>query len=218
MKRFISVRSQLIKNLPKIFSMSALSGLWWALLKRWWRISVPMRLRQRGLTIGEGVTFYGMPIISIKHGSKIFIGERVVLTSHDAFTALGVARPCILRTLRADARISIGQDTGLSGVVICSADTVKIGKQCLFGADVLVADTDFHPLAPTNRRFEKLDKVFAAPVVIGDNVFIGTRSMILKGVTIGADSVIGAGSLVVSDIPSGVVAGGVPARVLRAIE
>lgn len=154
----------------------------------------------------------------MEQGSTIFIGERVVLTSHSALTALGVARQCILRTLRSDARIIIGQDTGLSGVVICAAESVEIGKECLFGADVLVADTDFHPIAHSNRRFANLDSVASAPVVIGDNVFVGARSMILKGVTIGDDSVIGAGSIVVSDIPPGVIAAGVPARVQRAVE
>ncbi len=198
--------------------MRTVENIWFALLKRWWRLTVPWRLRRRGVSVGCASVFYGMPIISISDASKITLGERVVLTSHSHFTALGVARPCILRTTGPNASITIGNDSGLSGVVICAANSVQIGKECLFGADVLIADNDFHPIHPTGRRFAKPVTVQSARVVIEDNVFIGTRSMVLKGVTIGENSVIGAGSIVVSDIPAGVIAAGVPARVLRAID
>lgn len=197
--------------------MKTIQDISLALLKRWWRMTVPWRLRRRGVSVGYANVFYGMPIISTVQNSSIALGERVVLTSHSYFTALGVARPCILRTMRPGAIITIGCDSGLSGAVICAAHSVRIGKECLFGADVLVTDNDFHPIDPSRRRFANQDTVEAAGVVIEDNVFIGTRSMVLKGVKIGANSVIGAGSVVVSDIPSGVVAAGVPARILRAI-
>lgn len=197
--------------------MRTTQDIWYALLKRWWLLTVPWRLNRRGVIVGRGSSFYGMPIVARVTGSHITLGERVVLTSNSYFTALGVARPCILRTMRPKASITIGSDSGLSGVVICAAESVQIGKECLFGADVLIADNDFHPIEPDGRRFAKFDSVQAARIVIGDNVFIGTRSMVLKGVKIGANSVIGAGSVVVSDIPAGVVAAGVPARVLKVI-
>lgn len=158
-----------------------------------------------------------MPIDTLSARSEIVISERVVLASHSRFTALGVGRPCILRTLLPGAKITIGKDTGMSGVSVCAAVSVKIGAQCLLGADVLVADTDFHPLAEENRRFAKTKEASASPVVIGDNVFVGARSIILKGITIGDGAVIGAGSVVVSDIPPGSVAAVFPARVLRRV-
>ncbi|MDG3064867.1 acyltransferase [Thauera mechernichensis] len=197
--------------------MKMYQDIFYALLKRWWCITVPSRLRMSGVSVGYANIFYGMPIVSVVKNSTIRLGDRVVLASHSYFTALGVARPCILRTMRPGASITIGSDSGLSGVVICAANSVKIGKECLFGADVLVADNDFHPIESAGRRFAKHDSIESAPVVIEDNVFIGTRSIVLKGVTIGSNSVIGAGSIVVSDIPPGVIAVGVPARVLRVI-
>lgn len=198
--------------------MRTVQDVWYALLKRWWRLTIPWRLYRRGVRVGRESVFYGMPIVTRLRDSNITIGERVVLASHSYFTALGVARPCILRTMRENASIVIGNDSGLSGVVICAADSVLIGRECLFGADVLIADNDFHPIAPGGRRFAKPHTVQPSRVVIGDNVFIGTRTMVLKGVTIGANSVIGAGSVVVSDIPAGVIAAGVPACVLRTID
>ena len=94
--------------------------------------------------------------------------------------------------------------------------SVIIGDNCLIGADVTFTDTDFHPITPNNRRFSRVN-VGVKPVVIEDNVFIGTKSIILKGVTIGENSIIGAGSVVVNSIPKNVIAAGNPCRVIRDI-
>ena len=107
---------------------------------------------------------------------------------------------------------------GISGATICAAVEVVLGAEVLLGANVIIADTDFHALRPHGRRFnDNPADIGSAPVGIGDNVFVGTGACILKGVTIGANSVIGAGAVVVGDIPPNVVAGGNPARVIKAI-
>lgn len=169
----------------------------------------------------QGVSFYkppilyGYPMIFMSPASKIELGEQVVLCSDSRFTALGVTRPVILRTLRPDAEISIGADSGLSGTVICAALSVKIGAECLIGADVQVYDTDFHSLRAANRRHnDNPEQIAAAAVIIEDNVFIGAGSKILKGVRIGRNSVIGAGSIVSKDIPPNSIAAGNPAKVI----
>lgn len=79
----------------------------------------------------------------------------------------------------------------------------------MVGADTCIGDTDDHP--------ERLDTK-PAPVVIGDNVFIGMHCLILKGVTIGENSIIGAGSVVTKDIPANCVAAGVPCKVIRYLD
>lgn len=184
----------------------------------WWRMTVPMRVKALGVRLVGRVQFFGMPIVSMVPGSEIEVDARVVLCSDPEMTALGVSRPVILRTLSQQARIKIGEDSGLSGTTICAARSISIGKECLIGADVLICDTDFHALAPNGRRFNDLSQAIkAAPVTIEDNVFIGARSIVLKGVSIGHNSVIGAGSVVVSDIPANVIAAGSPAKVIRAL-
>lgn len=183
-------------------------------LRRWWRLGGALQCQAWGVQLGEEVVFYGLPILSRMDGSSIRIGARVVLCSHSRFTALGVSRPVILRTLSPSASIEIGDDTGLSGVVIASASSVRIGRECLLGADVQITDTDFHPIAPAGRR-RATSGASARPVAIGDNVFLGAGTRVLKGVSIGDNSVIGAGSVVVGDLPANVVAAGVPARVIR---
>lgn len=174
------------------------------------------RVRSLGVELAPDVVFYGDPIVSLAASSRISIGSKVILASESERTALGVSRPCILRTLRPGANISIGAESGLSGTVICAAVSVTLGRECLLGADVLIADTDFHPMKAAGRRHsDNYADIASAPIEIADNVFIGARAMILKGVRIGENSVIGAGSLVAADIPPNVIAAGVPARVIR---
>lgn len=198
--------------------MRTIESLRNAILKRWWRVTVPGRLRRRGVTVGQGATFHGMPLVSLTQDSRIEIGDRVVLVSDCAFTALGVSRPTILRTLQSGASISIGDDTGISGGTICAASRVTIGKRCLIGADVKIADTDFHPLKPEGRRYNnRLEDIAVKPIDIGDDVFLGTGAIILKGVKIGAGSIIAAGSIVVSDVPERSIVAGSPARMVRMI-
>ena len=182
----------------------------------WWRFVVPKLVRRLGVKFGGGGSFMGMPIISMKPSSHIIIGDRVSLCSVSEFTALGVNHPVVLRTLRTNARIEIGDDTGISGASICDASEVRIGKQCLFGANVIIADTDFHAIKPENRRYNNNpEDIAVAPVFIGDNVFIGAGTIVLKGVTIGNNSVIGAGSVVTKNVPENSIAAGNPARVIR---
>lgn len=186
-----------------------------AFLTKYWSLVVPIKAKLLGVSIGTKAAFYGAPIISMSRDSNVVIGDRVAMASDSRFTALGVSRPCILRTLRPGAKIFIGDDTGMSGAVICAAVQVSIGKQCLIGADVMIFDNDFHPTASEGRRYSNSDvSVESAPVFIGDNVFIGTRSIVLKGVSVGRNSVVGAGSVVASNVPENVIVAGCPAKVV----
>jgi acetyltransferase-like isoleucine patch superfamily enzyme len=190
-----------------------------AALTRICKVAGRFTLAAIGVEGVSNIRFYGLPVVSRAPGSTIAIGPRVVLCSHPRFTALGVARPVVLRTLRPGAQIRIGADVGISGGVICAAVSVDIGDRCLLGADVQITDTDFHPVSPINRRFETQPKhIASAAVVVEENVFLGAGVRILKGVRIGRNSVVGAGSLVTADIPSDVIAAGVPARVLRSLQ
>ncbi|MCF7710695.1 MAG: acyltransferase [Opitutales bacterium] len=112
-----------------------------------------------------------------------------------------------------DARIEVGEGTSFSNnVQVIAEESVTIGEHCLIGDAVLILDSDFHNLSAAGRHTLP---GLSAPIILEDNVFIGSRVIILKGVTIGKDSVIGAGSVVVRSIPPGVIAAGNPAKVIR---
>ena len=97
------------------------------------------------------------------------------------------------------------------GLVVLDVATVTIGDDVQIGPNVQLL-TATHPLEPGPRR----DKWEAAqPITIGDNVWLGGGVIVCPGVTIGADTVVGAGSVVTKDLPAGVLAVGTPARVVR---
>jgi acetyltransferase-like isoleucine patch superfamily enzyme len=176
-------------------------------------------LLSTGVTLGDGLRCFGVPIATMTTGSSITMGHRVTLTSWSRYTALGVSQPVILRTLTPIAAIVIGDDVGMSGARICSALSVTIGPRTMLGADVMISDTDFHPIRPEGRRHAGTPEPNEADAVrIGTDVFVGARSIVLKGVTIGDGCVIGAGSVVTRDVPPRSIAAGVPARVIGSVD
>lgn len=169
-----------------------------------------------GVSVGARTRFAGLPLLAVLRKGQISIGARVVLASRSEATALGLSQLVVLRCLTHEATIVIGDDSGLSGTVICAARRVVIGKRCLAGANVTIFDTDFHPHEPENRRYAvpDWDKI-SAPVTIGDDVFLGTGATIQKGVTIGDGAIVAARSVVVKDVAPMTVVGGNPAKLLR---
>lgn len=121
---------------------------------------------------------------------------------------------CHIEAYTPDSFITIGDGAQINNnaVVKSAGAGITIGAKALIGSQVWIYDSDFHELHPRRRRG---GSPATAPVDLGENVFIGDRVMILKGVNIGKDSVVGAGSVVTSSIPAGVIAAGNPARVIR---
>ncbi len=183
------------------------------------RYLAPFWFKSKGITItgSSNIILYGLPIIQRVNGASIAIGSRVVLCSRSEYTALGIARPIIIRAMSAGAQVSIGSDVGLSGTTICADKKITIGDNCLIGADVMICDTDFHPINPIGRRYGS-EGIYSAEILIGNNVFIGARTIILKGISVGDNSIIGAGSVVSSSIPSNCIAAGNPCRIIRQLQ
>ncbi len=121
---------------------------------------------------------------------------------------------CHVEAALPGARIELGDRAEFNNNLMLKSEGpgIRIGRDALFGAHVEVFDSDFHELHPARRR-GGTPKM--AAVDVGENVFVGMGVKILKGVTIGADSVIGAGAVVVCSIPPGVIAAGNPAGVVR---
>jgi len=119
----------------------------------------------------------------------------------------------LLSTRQAGAVLEVGANFAMSGGALCAAERIVIGSDVVVGANSVVVDSDFHPLAP-ERRSALAEDGRTAPVTIGDDVFIGMNCLILKGVTLGRGSVVGAGSVVARDVPPGAVVAGNPAAVI----
>ena len=195
-----------------------LSPIYWGrkLQRSWSEWTINKNIRSQGVIIDNKAKFYGMPIISMSINSEIIIGNNCTLCSDSKYTALGVNHPVIMRTLRPNSKIIIGKNTGISGASICSAIKITIGEECLLGANVIIADTDFHTIKPYQRRFNSnYDDISSKEVIIENNVFIGANSIILKGVTIGENSVVGAGSIVTKNVRRNSIVAGNPAIEMR---
>jgi acetyltransferase-like isoleucine patch superfamily enzyme len=152
-----------------------------------------------------------MPIIQRYRGSRINLGNGLTLRSWYSTNPLAPNHPVVLATRTAHAVIHVGVDCGLTGATLVAAERIEIGDRVAVGANATIVDTDFHPLDPAARQQRFLAGKHA-PVIIEDEVFIGMHSLILKGVTIGRGSVVGAGSVVTGDIASGTIVAGNPAR------
>ena len=134
-------------------------------------------------------------------GGRITFGDRVRIIGNTV-RAEFVARP--------GGRIEVGDRTFINyGVSISAHELVSIGRECSIGQYTIINDNDYHDIEDHYRLPP------SRPVVLEDRVWLGARVIVLKGVRIGHDSVIGAGSVVTRDIPPRCIAAGMPARVVR---
>jgi maltose O-acetyltransferase len=121
----------------------------------------------------------------------------------------------LLQARGPQSRIHIGKNCAFSNnVSIVSVASVEIGDDCLIGELVSIMDSDFHGIAPDQRRS---DSVKSAAVKLENNVWLGSRVIVQKGVTIGANSIVAPNAVVTSSIPPDSIAGGVPAKVIRGL-
>jgi acetyltransferase-like isoleucine patch superfamily enzyme len=125
---------------------------------------------------------------------------------------------------------TVGDFTLLNGALVMAEERIEIGSHCLISWNVGIADSDFHPLDPAQRIIDAQavapffenrpprPEIRTAPVIISDNVWIGMNAVVLKGVTIGENSVVAAGAVVTKSVPANVVVAGNPAVVTKQLD
>jgi acetyltransferase-like isoleucine patch superfamily enzyme len=152
-------------------------------------------------SLARTVRVKGRP--KVQNEGTLIIGDRVKLVSTVAALELAVGL---------GSKLEIGDRSFINyGTAISALSSVQIGPRCLIGTYCLIMDNAFHRLEP-DRRMERPE---SGPAVLEENVWLGARVIVMAGVTIGADSAVGAGSVVTRDVSPGSVAAGVPARVVR---
>lgn len=186
--------------------------------------TIPLLLDYAEVRLGGGINIVNKLYYRVPRGAHVVIGKNFTFTSGGCYNTLARnIRGCIFLENK-DAELIIGDNVGISSSTLWVANSVTIGNYVNIGADCMILDTDCHSL-DWNKRGKRggrdeqgrsVDHLNTkkAPVVIEDDVMIGTRSIILKGVTIGARSVIGAGSVVSKSIPPDCIAAGNPCRVI----
>ena len=149
-------------------------------------------------------------------GTGICLGKNVQINSNYKANPIGGDGRTILRT-NGDGIIVIGENTGISNSTIVAYRSVIIGKNVLIGGSCKIYDTDFHSLKLSDRLEHPLENICSKEIVIEDGVFLGAYCIVLKGVTIGKNSVIGAGSVVTKTIPGGEIWAGNPAKFIKKV-
>lgn len=177
-------------------------------------------------------------LLGIEYGKNLLVNNKVYIRGLGMmkigddfrFTSGDSINP-ICRNLRGAiylgksvARIEIGDRVGISSACLWANERIIIGNDVNIGGDSIIIDNDAHPLDYIQRRRNyyketgSKKKIPTAAIIIENDVWIGARCIILKGVHIGARSIIAAGSIVVNDIPQDVVAAGNPCRVIKKLK
>jgi acetyltransferase-like isoleucine patch superfamily enzyme len=175
------------------------------------------KLVYSGFETGKNIRCWGRPVITKSPGSRISLGSDVRIVSDFDRAGIALYSKCKIQALM-DSRIVIGNGVALTGTSItCRTTRIEIGDGTIIAPNCIIVDTDFHAPWPPENRTYSMGYERDRAVTIGRNAWIGMNSLILKGVTIGENSIIAAGSVVTKDIPADVIAGGVPARVMKAL-
>lgn len=156
------------------------------------------------------------PLIKKCPTKSIFIGEGFGCNSGLKYNPIGGDVCTILRTID-NGTIKIGKNVGMSNTSLVAWNSIEIGDFVTIGGGVKMYDNDFHSLDYDTRVYRPYDDIKSKPIRICSGAFIGAGSYILKGVTVGEKSIVGAGSVVCTDIPAGEIWAGNPARFIRKI-
>lgn len=163
----------------------------------------------------------GVPYFKIPKNGVVKIGSNVVLNSDFKKTNTALTYRCKFVT-GYEGFISIGDNTMLNGVCVVSYEKVEIGAACQIASSTMISDTDFHPVDPSIRLKQvrgedfPFSSVGKSKIKIGDNVWIGWNCTILKGVEIGDNCIVAAGSVVLAgSYPAGSLLAGNPAKIIK---
>lgn len=155
----------------------------------------------------KGIVFTGGCLfVNRSRQAVIHIGRQCRFMSKWWGNNIGLNHPCMLSAEKG-AKLTIGDHCSFSGVSIWCFNSITLGNHVRVGANCLIMDGDAHQDDPRSGKNK--------PIIIEDNVWLGGSVTVLKGVTIGRNSLIGYGSIVTKDIPANVIAAGNPCKVIR---
>ncbi|MGI2209572.1 acyltransferase [Shewanella baltica] len=183
-----------------------------------------IKLRYAKVKFDKEIKILGkLPFFKIPQRGQVKFGRNVIINSDFSNSNTALTYRCKFVT-GYDGVISVGENTMFNGVCVVAYDEVEIGRNCQIASSTMIADTNFHPVEPSERLRQVQGESFSkssvkhAKIKIGDNVWIGWNCTILKGVEIGENSVVAAGSVVISGVyPANSILAGNPATVVKKI-
>jgi acetyltransferase-like isoleucine patch superfamily enzyme len=175
-----------------------------------------LKFKFNGVSFSNNFRTNGRPIVNVNLKGTFSIGKNIMLNNGPHYNKIGRQQRCYF-VVGPNATLNIGDYFGGSCLAIVCHNKITIGNHVKIGGNVVVYDTDFHSLDSEIRKklTEDILNAKTAPIVIEDHVFIGAHSIILKGVTIGERSIVGAGSVVTKSIPPDEIWAGNPAKFIK---
>lgn len=162
------------------------------------------------------VKFNGFTVYYSFKNATIQIGANSIINSSSLSNLVGLYQRCIL-IARDGGSIIIGENAGISGSTIYSMNQIEIGNNVLIGGNCKIIDNDFHPLDLIHRHSTNREYIKTRPILIGNDCFIGSNTIVLKGTKLGNNCIVGAGSVVSGVFPDNVVIAGNPAKIIRTL-
>ncbi len=182
---------------------------------RLWHVRVYMTIARfrmtKNIRLNGKLILAGIPKVRIIDSARLELGDSVTLTSHNDWYHVNIFAPCKLLADRPGATIRIGSQSRIHGACIHATKSVSIGERCLIAANVQIIDSNGHELSfpDVSNRINTIDQ--GREIVIEDDVWIGTGSVVLPGAHIESGSVVGAMSVVRGRVPKNTVVAGNPA-------
>lgn len=175
-------------------------------------------LKGFNVAVGHNCQIAARVVLRISKRARVSIGDNFRLSGYCLTNPLNNRRTCL--SVSDNAELRIGNDVGMSSPTLYVQKSLIIGNNVNLGGGTVVLDSDCHSLSYLDRRDGIADQAYkkCEGIVIEDDVLVGAYSIILKGVHIGARSVIGAGSVVTKSIPADCIAAGNPCKVIREIK
>lgn len=167
-----------------------------------------------GIQFGSGLVLKSFPICRRSGGARIRLGSNVTISNKISENLVGISHRTVLAAVGEKAELLIGDRVGISGAILFSTCSITIEDYVNIGVGVKIYDTDFHPTEAMARRVHDTSQIKAAPVRICRDVWLGAEAMVLKGVTVGARSIVAARAVVVKDVPEDCIVAGVPAQIV----
>jgi acetyltransferase-like isoleucine patch superfamily enzyme len=160
----------------------------------------------KDIKMGKNCKFQGLAKFKRSETGRIEIGNNCRFLSSTFSNILGIYKPCNLMATERNSSLLIGSNCGFSGTTIACAKLINIGNNVRCGSNSLITDSDWH--------FDDVRSGGSKPIIIKDGVWLGSNVVVLKGVTIGKNSLVAANSVVFQSIPDNCVAAGNPCVVV----
>lgn len=189
-------------------------------ISRVFNVTFKIRMYLLGINVGKDIKIFGNINVIKFPSSHISLGSGCNLISCNMKAGASTLKNVRLKTFSPSSTIIIESNVDLNGTSIsCRSRKILIKKNTLIGPNVIISDSDFHCVTPEFRIPGKRKSCFEndRDIIIGENVWIGMNSIILKGVIIGDNSVIGAGSVVTKNVDGNCIYAGNPAKKIREI-